>query len=104
MNSHQWWSFYLTVEEFEIIERPAIDQLGNLWRTPEEEKKKKQRQLEEEEAGKRQSPRTKARQRWRNAIKQQIMLNKMDKNNELVKRKREFDGWGKNVENVLLNY
>ena len=79
------------MEEFEIIEPSAIDQLGNSWMTPdreEEKKKKKQRQLEEE---RRQSPRTKARQRWRNAIKQQIMLNKMDKNNKLVQRKREIE-------------
>ena len=81
-------TFLRTGEEFEIIEPSVIDQLGNTWQTtPEEEKKKKQRQLEEE-AEKRQSPRTKIRQRWRNAIKQQIMLNKMDKNNELVKREK----------------
>lgn len=82
------------MEEFEIIEPSAIDQLGNSWLTPdgeEEKKKKKQRQLEEE---RRQSPRTKARQRWRNAIKQQIMLNKMDKNNKLVQRKREIGSEG----------
>ncbi len=79
------------MEEFEIIEPSAIDQLGNSWLTPDgEEKKKKQRQLEE-----RQSPRTKARQRWRNAIKQQIMLNKMDKNNKLVQRKGKFEVRGK---------
>jgi ribosomal protein L36 len=84
------------VEEFEIIEPSAIDQLGNSWLTPDgEEVKKKQRQLEEE-AGRRQSPRTKARQRWRNAIKQQIMLNKMDKNNKLVQRKGKFEVKGKN--------
>ena len=86
-------TYIVTVEEFEIIniEPSAIDQLGNSWLTPEEEKKKKKQrgQLEEEEeAEKRRSPRSKARQRWRNAIKQQIMLNKMDKNNELVKRKK----------------
>ena len=86
--------YILTVEEFEIIniEPSAIDQLGNSWLTPEDEKKKKkqrgQLEEEEEEAEKRRSPRSKARQRWRNAIKQQIMLNKMDKNNELVKRKK----------------
>lgn len=89
-----FFSLSLTVEEFEIIEPSAIDQLGNSWTTPdreEEKKKKKQRQLEEE---RRQSPRTKARQRWRNAIKQQIMLNKMDKNNKLVQRKREIGSEG----------
>ena len=81
--------FLCTGEEFEIIEPSVIDQLGNAWQTtPEEEKKKKQQRLEKEEAEKKQSPRTKVRQRWRNAIKQQIMLNKMDKNNELVKRKK----------------
>lgn len=79
---------YLTVEEFEIIniEPSVIDQLGNSWLSPKERKTKKQSEEEEEEARKRQSPRSKARQRWKNAIKQQIMLNQMDKKNELVKR------------------
>ena len=101
MNIYQL-SLSLTVEEFEIIEPSAIDQLGNSWLTPdgeEEKKKKKQRQLEEEEE-RRQSPRTKARQRWRNAIKQQIMLNKMDKNNKLVQRKKEIGSDGGVVKKI----
>lgn len=77
------------VEEFEIIEPSAIDQLGMSWQSP-EEKNSLKKKLEREEALKRQSPRTKARQRWKDAIKQQIMLNQMDKKNELVKRKCSY--------------
>ena len=72
------------MEEFEIIEPSVIDQLGTSWQSPEEKKKKKKLEKEEDE---RRSPRSKARRRWRNAIKQQIMLNQMEKKNEIVKRK-----------------
>ena len=71
------------MEEFEIIEPSAIDQLGNSWQSPEESKALKKK-IEEVE---KQSPHSRARQRWRTAIKQQILLNKLDKKNELVKRK-----------------
>ena len=78
------------MEEFEIIEPSVIDQLGVLWQSPEDKKspkKKKKKEEEMEEELLRLSPRSKARQRWRHAIKQQIMLNQMEKKNELVKRK-----------------
>lgn len=71
------------VEEFEIIEPSVIDQLGTSWPSPEESKALRKREEEEQK----QSPRSRARQRWKNAIKQQIMLNQMEKKNELVKRK-----------------
>ena len=76
--------FFHVVEEFEIIETSVIDQLGTLWQSPEDKKSPKKKKREEELC---QSPRSKARQRWRNAIKQQIMLNQMERKNELVKRK-----------------
>ena len=76
------------MEEFEIIEPSAIDQLGTRWQSPEDKKAAKKGGKEEETQ---QSPRTRARQRWRHAIKQQIILNQMEKKNELVKRK--FTQW-----------
>ena len=55
-----------------MIEPPSIDQLsGTKERVPRESSR-------EEE----QSPRTRAKQRWRSAIDQQIILNRMDRINK----------------------
>lgn len=60
------------VDDFEWIDPPPIDQLGG-GRTAE---------VREHEDGK-MSPHTRIRKQWKSAIQQQILLNRMDKENLL---------------------
>ena len=64
---------FLAVEEFEIIEPPPIDQVGMGYMSPKTRFTKQQ-----------QSPRSRARKRWKSAIEQQVMLNRMEQENKVV--------------------
>ena len=74
------------VDDFEWIEPPPIDQLGGGAVEGERRSRK--------EAGKL-SPRTRIRERWKSAIQQQILLNRMDKENQLFQS--ELKMWHCNV-------
>lgn len=73
-NVHSGYLISSPVDDFEWIEPPPIDQLGGGVVEGERGSRK--------EAGKL-SPRTRIRERWKSAIQQQILLNRMDKENQL---------------------
>jgi len=67
----------ISIDDFEWIEPPPIDQLGGGAVEGERGSRK--------EAGKL-SPHTRIRERWKSAIQQQILLNRMDKENQLFQK------------------
>lgn len=72
-----------TSEGCEVTEPVATEQLSN----------KMRKNTEEDKGLKQVSPRSEARYRWREAIKRQIMVNRMDKKNKLVKCKQMLCDW-----------
>ena len=77
-----------TVQDWEIIEPASFDQLGRNSAAVMAEGKREERREEEEEEEGRESPQVvPPRERWRRAIEQQIMLQRMEKENQSIMSK-----------------
>lgn len=85
-----------TVQDWEIIQPASFDQLGrsaavggsSKVRVGERQSKREGKEEEEEEEGGRGSPKSgSSRERWRRAIEQQIMLQRMEKENQSLMSK-----------------